>query len=740
MASEHSDENRPLVVVSNRLPVAVRVDDDGKVELRDTVGGLATALAGARERLGFTWVGWPGRASDTHQHAIDAALRDAGYEPVAISPTLEGLYYSGMCNSVIWPLFHYFLGRVSTEPGLYDAYAEVNATFAAAIAEVAPARAHVWIHDYHLMSAPALLRALRPDVTISFFLHVPFPSSEVYRILPARAELLRGVLGADYIGFHTGDYARHFRSSCLRVLGSESGTDHVTHEGRRVGLGVHPIGADVTRLSAALQGEAAARRLHELRAHWGGRKVILGVERLDYSKAIPLKLVAYEEFLRRDPKRALENVLVQVVVPSRLDTDEYRDLKDEIEQRVGRINGLYGAPGVTPVEYLHRGFDTDELASLYRAADVGLVIPARDGMNLVAHEFVLCQSEELGDDAEPGTLLLSEFAGAAQSLTHVVLTNPWDPSGVADALELALAMPLDERRERMARMRERVLDLDCQRWATRFLAAVDEVVAHKHRRDGVESLEHALGDDVVARAAAATRRVLLLDYDGTLREVTNRPLDARPTPELLALLGALASAPATEVHVVSGRDRRTLASWLGNLPISLCAEHGFASRRAGATEWTVREDVDLRWLPRAEAILRELEVEVDGSEVERKPCGVAWHYRRVEPEYGEWRARELRLHLGEQFANEPVEILAGRKVVELRAAGVDKGRYVAGLDLRDAFVLAVGDDRTDVDMYAALPPSATTIHVGDGGERNMYRVESPAEVRAVLLHLLAHLR
>lgn len=737
---ETREERVPLVIVSNRLPASLHVDASGAIELRETVGGLATALSGARERIGFMWVGWPGPIpTGTDPGAVTDALRSAGYEPVPLAAADADPYYNGMCNSVIWPLFHYFLGRVSSDPRFFAAYSSVNQEFANRIAAVAPPRAHVWIHDFHLMLVPSLLRALRPDVRISFFLHIPFPSSEVYRILPARAELLRGVLGADYIGFHTGDYVRHFRSSCLRVLGLESRFDEISHDGRRIGLGVHPIGADVQRLTTALRTDACAAKIGELRERWQGRRVILGVERLDYSKAVPLKLAAYEEFLRRDPQRAKDNVLVQVLVPSRLDTEEYRDLKDEIELAVGRINGSYGSPGSTPIEYLHRGFDIDELAALYRVADVGVVTPARDGMNLVAHEFVLCQSEPLDDVVEPGVLLLSEFAGASHSLAHVLLTNPWDTSGVADALETALAMEPRERIERMAKMRERVIERDCQRWAERFLATAAQVAAETVTPTGTVRIDANGRAEIASKAMAAARRVLLLDYDGTLREVTQRPGDARPTAEILALLARLAALPRTEVHIVSGRDRYTLERWLGHLPVHLCAEHGAAWRPVGEHEWRVRGDVNLEWLPRAEQILRAVEIEVDDSEIERKPAGIAWHYRRVDADYGEWRARELLVHLGEQFANEPVELLQGRKLVEMRSAGVSKGGYVRSLDLEGAFVLAIGDDRTDFDTYSALGDGGVAVHVGSLGEGNRYWVSSPVEVRAMLVELATRL-
>jgi len=731
---------RALVIVSNRLPTAVQFGADGSIELRDTVGGLATALAGARERLGFVWVGWPGPIPvGTDVTAVTAALQQAGYEPVPLSPADAEPHYNGMCNSVIWPLFHYFLGRVSPDPRYLAAYTAVNREFAATIARVAHEGAHVWIHDYHLMLLPTMLRELRPDIRISFFLHTPFPSSEVYRILPARAELLHGLLGADYIGFHTGDYVRHFRSSCLRVLGLESRFDEIAHDGRHIGLGVHPIGADVQRLSAALRSETCTQRITELRERWQGRRVILGVERLDYSKAIPLKLAAYEEFLRRDPTRARDNVLVQVLVPSRLDTEEYRDLKDEVELLVGRINGSYGSPGSTPIEYLHRSFEIDELAALYRVADVGVVIPARDGMNLVAHEFVLCQSEPLDDDLPAGVLLLSEFAGASHSLAHVLLTNPWDTSGVADALETALAMDPRERAERMAKMRERVIERDCQRWAERFLATAAQVAADTVPPTGTVRVDAHGSSEIATKAATAARRVLLLDYDGTLREVTQRPGDAQPTAEILGLLARLAALPRTEVHIVSGRDRHTLERWLGHLPVHLSAEHGAAWRAMGTSAWQVRGDLNLEWLPRAEQILRAVEIEVDDSEIERKPAGIAWHYRRVDADYGEWRARELLIHLAEQFASEPVELLQGRKLVELRSAGCSKGSYVRSLDLTNAFVLAIGDDRTDFDTYAALGEGGIAVHVGSRGEGNHYWVSSPVEVRAMLDELAKRL-
>jgi len=717
------------------------VSSDGRYEARTSSGGLAAALQGVAKDAPFEWIGWPGCAvPEDKRDQVVAQLREARLTPVFLDEEDEELYYHGISNQAIWPLFHYFVEKVDFQERAWHRYQEINERFAETIIERAPQGARVWIHDFHLMLVPRLLRMARPDLEIGFFLHIPFPSSEIYRLLPAREELLLGVLGCDYVAFHTQDYARHFRSACLRVLGLTAEHDGIQFEGRRVGVGIHPIGVDVSGFDAVLRTAGTRSHMAALAERYAGRRLILGVERLDYTKGVAHKLRAFERMLERRPELASEVAFLQIIVPSRLSNPDYAALKREIDECVGRVNGRYGSPGVTPVEYMHRSVEPEQLAALYRFADVCMVTPVRDGMNLVAQEFVLCQDEVEGfDDARRGMLVLSEFAGAAHVLGRALLANPWDVEQTATQLEAALAMPSAERAERMSTMAEQVRALNCTTWARQFLMRLDGASQRSVPRD-VEVVDTAKQDAMCATFAGASRRALFLDYDGTLREIVRSPEDAVPSQELLTLLSDLAALPDTEVHIVSGRHRGDLEEWLGHLDVSLCAEHGFAERPRGATAWQEHQGADLSWLPKIQTLLAGVTEEVPGTRLEVKPCALAWHYRMADADYGEWRARELHSQLQHNLANLPAEIVHGHRVVEVRAAGVHKGGYVEQHASEPDWVLCVGDDRTDLDMYTALPPSAHTVHVGGSVTGARYTISTPAKVRALLGALLAAAR
>lgn len=722
------------------MPVNLEVEGDA-FSARRSSGGLASALQGVAGDAPFLWVGWPGcEVPAALQPQVTEWLAADDLVPVYLDAREEELYYHGISNHVLWPLFHYFADKVEFEHDAWDVFVEINRRFAERILEVAPPGARVWVHDFHLMLVPGLLRELDPerDLEIGFFLHIPFPSSEIIRLLPAREELLTGVLGADYVAFHTHDYARHFRASCLRSLGIDSSHDELEIAGRRVGLGVHPIGIDLGGFEAALTCDQSDRYLRELHERYAGKKVILGVERLDYTKGVPLKLRAFERLLERRPDLRDEVVLLQLIVPSRLDNPQYAQLRSEIEERVGRLNGKLGGPGRTPIEYLHRSVPIEQLVALYRFADVCLITAIRDGMNLVAQEFVLCQEErESLGDAHRGVLVLSEFAGAAQVLARAMLVNPWDVEATVDVLEEALTMEHEEKVERGRSMAVQVRGLEVTKWAAKFLARARQAAdRRRERQHATQSLTPRAQGQLRARFAEADRRVLFLDYDGTLRELVRTPEEAKPTPEILGLLRDLSADPATEVHIVSGRHRRDLEEWFGDLPIRLSAEHGFTTRAPGGT-WASRPDVDLTWMPLVEETFSGVCDEVPGTRVELKPNGLAWHYRMADLDYGTWRARQLHSQLEDDLAHQPVDILHGHRVIEVRAAGISKGGYVAGV-LADRgvpdFVLCIGDDRTDRDMYEALPKDAVTVHVG-GGADTEWSVESPARVRAFLTDL-----
>lgn len=731
-----------LVVVSNRLPVRL-VQDEGGPRLEPSSGGLVSALSAVRGLRG--WVGWPGAvvAPET-QGEVARTLGAQGLHPVFLDEQETEDFYGRICNDTLWPLFHYFVDRLRITEEAWERYVQVNRRFAERVVEIADQRSRVWVHDFHLMLVPALLRAARPDLTVGFFLHIPFPSSEVYRVLPSREEVLRGVLGADYVGFQTGDDARHFRSSCLRVLGLDSEPDGLEIGGRRVGIGIHPIGIDTAGFRDAVAGQDAIAALAELEERVGARTLVLGVERLDYSKGIPQKLRAFERFLERDPERASTTTMLQVLVPSRLESPEYQAQREEIELLVSGINGRFGQPGVTPVEYLHRGISRAELVALYRRADVLLVTSLRDGMNLVAQEFAYCQSVAGAPRRWNGVLLLSEFAGAARVLPGAMLVNPWDVSGIAARLEEAITLSRAERRRRLESMAERVAALDTRRWASSFLAQLDASARSRRRTLAATRLVSTTRTRLVERFARARRRTLLLDYDGTLREIMAHPELAAPTDEILELLRDLAALERTAVHIVSGRDRGTVERWFGELPIWLCAEHGFVARPPGGA-WTPLVEVDLSWLPRIARMLRAVTDEVPGTFVERKPAGVAWHYRQAEPEYGAWRANELLSQLDQALTGLPAEVIGGRRVVEVRARGVTKGIYVGRVFEQELsrrhLAIAIGDDRTDQDMFAAMPKGAVSLHVGGGRTvgpaRHQHVLVDPADARALLGELLA---
>jgi trehalose 6-phosphate synthase/phosphatase len=690
-----------------------------------------------------SWVGWPGTVvRPEHERRAAQRLAKDNLVPVLLTANEEEDFYGKVCNDTLWPLFHYFADRLRITPEAWQRYVDVNARFADTIVAHVEPESRVWIHDFHLMLVPAMLRQREPRLSIGFFLHTPFPSSEVYRLLPAREQLLRGVLGADYVSFQIGDYARHFRSSVLRILGIDSEPDSLEIDARRVGIGVDPIGIDVEGFRTTLRDPETARLLAELEQQYEGRRLVLGVERLDYTKGIPQKLYAFERFLEEDPGRARTTTMIQVLVPSRLESPEYRALRDEIELLISRINGRFGQPGSTPVEYIHRDISKPALVALYRRADVMIITALRDGMNLVAHEFVLCQSEPGPPSRWRGALLLSELAGAAQVLPGALLVNPWDVDGVVEHLATALELPARERQRRLETMSKRVEALDTRRWAEGFLTRLGRYSRRDRRHKRPPTVDDAIQERIARRFARARQRTILLDYDGTLREFEIHPDLAQPTPEIRELLRSLAALPATDVHIISGRRRRHLEQWLGRLPIHLCAEHGYLAREPGG-EWRTLLDLDLSWLRPIERLLRRVAADVPGAHVERKSCSVAWHYRQAEPEYGSWRARELLNDLHMHLAGAPAEILAGHQVVEVRALGVDKGVYVRSLfpDGKESthFVLGLGDDRTDHDLLDALPSGSVAGHVGgllpshnSRGRREDIHIIGPGEVRAFL--------
>ena len=460
-----------LLIVSNRLPVTVTMED-GEAHVVPSVGGLATGLRGPHQRTGGVWIGWPGQAAPSHPKRraelaqLLAAHRTA---PVWLTQTEVTRFYEEVSNGVVWPLFHYLIDQVPLHVEHWDVYEAANVRFAdAVVAQYRPGDT-IWVHDYQLMRLPALLRARLPDARIGFFLHIPFPSEELFATLPARTAVLQGLLGADLIGFHTAAYARHFAESVTRVLHRPATPERVEIDGRTVRIGVFPMGVDAAALgNRAVQPEVDAQlaALAPDAASEHDVALFVGVDRLDYTKGIPRRLLAFEQLLVQHPELRERVRLIQVAVPSRTAVRAYQRFRHELDALVGRINGAFGTPRWTPIHYLYRSVPEAQLLALYRAARVMLVTPVRDGMNLVAKEFVACRTD---DD---GVLVLSEFVGAASELTDALCVNPYDVDGAAATYYQALMLPREERQRRMRALRARVLTYDVHAWADAFLATL----------------------------------------------------------------------------------------------------------------------------------------------------------------------------------------------------------------------------------------------------------------------------
>jgi trehalose 6-phosphate synthase/phosphatase len=722
-----------VLIVANRLPVTVKVTEAG-IEVQRSAGGLATGLLRPHEQSGGLWIGWSGAPDEltAAQHAeLDHQLTDMRLVGVPLTADQVTRYYEGYSNGVLWPLFHYLLDQVPLHVRDWDAYVDVNERFADIVARHYQAGDLIWVHDYQLLLLPDLLRKRLPDARIGFFLHIPFPSEELFRTLPERDRLLRGLLGADLVGFHTPAYLRHFAASVTQ-LGLTVEIDRVQLTDREVRLGVFPMGIDAAAFSALAEDPAVQAEAKALRGDESVR-LLVGVDRLDYTKGIPRRLLSYEKMLQTHPELRERVRLVQVAVPSRTGVEAYQEFRALVDGLVGRINGDFGTPRWMPVHYIFRSLSEQELVALYRAADVMLVTPLRDGMNLVAKEFVASRTD--GD----GVLVLSEFAGASWELPEAIQVNPYDVDGMAESAYRGLMMGPEERRARLAPLRVRVETYDVHRWAATFLEQLETVVRRSPSPVSSTAGSAAARKALLARLQEAEDLLMLLDYDGTLVPYTQTPELARPDSALLELLEELANRPKTELHVVSGRSREALEHWLGHLHVALHAEHGFWSRAVDSTSWVAAAEITGEWREPALAILRDITARTPGSLIEVKSVALAWHYRMADQEAGARRANELRLHLTQLLSNQPVEILAGHKVLEIRPYGVNKGRIVPPLTperLASTTVLAIGDDRTDEDLFVAVPNDALTIRVGPGSTRARFRLESVAAVRALLRSLV----
>lgn len=715
-----------LINVSNRLPVTVEQKRIGK-----SSGGLVAALEGLpQEQYTTKWIGWPGAAfpEAERQREIEQILEEEhGCTPVFLSQEEVEAHYEGFSNSSVWPLLHYLPNYFRYEPIWWEQYQSVNGHFADKVLQSAHSGDLVWVHDYQLMLLPALLKAADPNLKIGFFLHTPFPAYEVFRCHPQSRELLKGMLGADQVGFHTVGYLRHFGRTVQRLLGLEPELTHIRTDHHTTALGVYPIGINAAKFEETLNSTEFRRRREELRASHYGKRIVLSVERMDYTKGILHRLEAIDHFLStRDNIDDIRFIFVSV--PSREGIEEYQALREDVEARVGRLNGKYATLRNSPIHFIHGSVEFTDLCAMYALAEVALITPLIDGMNLVAKEYLACQREN------DGLLILSKFAGAAEELFSALLVNPYDACAISSTLSSALAFSPEQRRQQNRSMRERVMRYDARHWARSF---INDLTTRRPSEPVPDSAYLEKARQQISAASATDGTIMLfLDYDGTLREIELEPSAAGPTHSLRVLLERLRDAPNLHVTIVSGRTQNDLEAWLGAYPFCLVAEHGASFRAAGQRVWEqLDRNISYAWKSELLTLLRLYEDATPGSFVEEKRSSLVWHYRKAHPEFGAWKAQRLAEELSGLTAKEEIQVRHGKKIVEISAAQINKGAAVSRIlnqFEKYAVALCAGDDETDESMFKLSIPQLVSIKVGYGPTRARFRVSDPAALRQFL--------
>ncbi len=719
-----------LVIISNRLPVTIK-KEAGDLIYHPSAGGLATGLNSLDDSWDKIWIGWPGQEikDKWEREAVRRDLSKDGLYPVFLTQEEISLYYEGFSNKTIWPHFHYFTQYTTYKDEYWEVYQDVNRRFAEEVIPLIREDDLVWVHDYQLMLLPAMIREAFPEVSIGFFLHIPFPSYEVFRILPWRKHILEGVLGADQIGFHTFGYMRHFLSAVYRIGGYEHHFGKLTVENRLVNVDVFPMGIDYEKYAQVGENGEEKSDSIKIKQLAKEQKLIMSVDRLDYSKGIPQRLYAFAHFLKQYPEYQGKVTLVMIVVPSRANVPQYQALKEKIDKLVGEINGAYSSFDWVPIHYFYRSLDFNDLTTLYRESSIALITPLRDGMNLVAKEYVASKEE-----SKKGVIILSEMAGASNELTEALSVNPQDRQDITDALKRALEMEEGEQRQRLETMQEKLKKNDVRHWAATFITEQKKLMESQKNKIA-KYLSKKDRSEVVEAYHQASRRLLILDYDGTLMPFHKDPKAVVPDDELIELLEKLRRHEGTRLVISSGRDRHTLQKWLGELKVDMAAEHGVWVKRSG--KWDSNSGMPTSWKENIRPVLENMVERTPGSFIEEKEYSIAWHYRRIDKDLGEKRVREFRDVLLYLTANDDLQVLEGNKVVEVKNAGVSKGKAAHNW-LRDGkwdFIMAIGDDHTDEDTFKALPEEAYTIKVGLDKSAARYNLLSVNEVRRFLSQL-----
>lgn len=720
------------LLISNRLPISY---DDTQKKFVPSAGGLVSAIKGLdQERVGreFLWMGI--LTDDVRKELLEEARSTpAGSimsHPIVVSKESYHHYYNEYCNNVIWPLFHYERSMVSHSDKGWKCYVEINEMVAESILQEYKEGDSVWVHDFHLMLVPGLLKKKNPKMKVGFFLHIPFPSSEIFRELPQREVILQSLMSSDLIGFHDLSYLNHFRSSLHRILGESPQNDGM--------WGVYPISIDSENFVALAQHEKTKEYIETYKENKKDMKWMLGVDRLDYIKGLILKLRAYRRFLRTHPEERGKVQLVQVVIPSRTEVPEYKRLKSTIEQLVSSINGEFGTPAYMPVVYIYHSVNEYELSALYQLSEVLNVSSRRDGMNLVSLEYIVSQTEKY-----PGVVLLSEFAGAHSTLSYAMSINPWNIEDTANKIKESLHHPEIKRRAEMGAMKDFLLRYNSSEWARIFLRDL-----HRESYSKKKSVVYAdKGHFAWMDTLKGKHVVLFCDLDGTLAPIRPKPSEVKLQDETVTLLKEIAHTDCQFV-VVSGRDKEFLEQQFleqdFDFPLAAC--HGAYTYAPEDKAWHSLVEMDqLKWKQNVIDILKLYTSRTPGSFFEDKGHAVTWHYRNSPKEFADFLANKLFFELEEAMTSQPVQVHRGKKVIEVKSMNANKGFFVQQwlqqLDYVPDVVVAIGDDTTDEDMFEALMRHKDfkpyCIKVGREESQATYSISDQRDVNLFLEKFLA---
>jgi trehalose 6-phosphate synthase/phosphatase len=729
-----------IIIVANRLPFSI--DREGEeIKLRQSSGGLVSAIKSYFENdqqneniTEKLWMGVADFPQEDWDKIIAEKKCDFTINPLFLDKQLYNDYYNGFSNSILWPLFHYFSSLVEYQSAYYEAYKQVNKKFCEELVSIIEPGDIIWIHDYQLMLLPQMLRQKVPNAAIGFFLHIPFPSYEIFRLLPSewKKSLLQGLIGADLVGFHTHDYVQHFIQSVKMILGADNYFYMLQYQNRLIKIDLFPIGIDYKKFREAATDPGTKDCINEIKKNFGDKKIIFSVDRLDYTKGIMDRLNGFEYFLDQNPEWKEKLVFILNIVPSRDGIPAYLERKKMMEEKIGTINGKFSTISWQPVIYRYMHLPFMELSALYQLADAALITPLLDGMNLVAKEFIASSTEQ------SGVLILSEFAGAASELNEAILVNPTDVADVAYGIYKALNMPLQERKNRMILMQRRLQEYDVVRWVNDFLDQLKDIKKEQQKLT-VKIIDERIADRICRHYARSHKRFFFIDYDGTLVPLKKYPADALPDKQVYDLLLEISSDPDNHIAIMSGREAVTLEKWFGDLPLTLVAEHG-ASLKMKNELWQQLVNISSDWKDQVRRIMQIFVIRCVGSFVEEKTNTLAWHYRNTQVDLGFARSRELINNLSQLIQNTPLYVIDGNKVVEVRMSGFDKGTITKAILRRSRpdFILSIGDDTTDEDMFKVLTGDKTyTIKVGSRGTAAKYTLYSQQQVLPLLNRIRA---